>query len=219
VADEDKTAFVADLKDAVYCAFLAAFAQGLNLIARASDDEGWGVKLHECIHIWRAGCIIRAAHIADLLQPLLERHAGCTNVLALQPVADEIRRTAPALKRVVARGVEWDAHMFVRGDLSPSLDTDGRFDNSPTLSATLEYIKYCAGPHLPTQFMEAQLDYFGAHSFDDKSEPAGEVKKGSSAHYLFNSTAKCTQVKPTSSGSLRKVILMQYTSSTYNRVQ
>ena len=49
---------------------------------------------------------------------------------------------------------------------------------SPALSASLEYFKYCAGKHLPSQFMEAELDYFGAHSYDLKSEGDGEVKKG-----------------------------------------
>lgn len=49
---------------------------------------------------------------------------------------------------------------------------------SPALSASLEYLKYCAGKHLPSQFMEAELDYFGAHSYDLKSEGDGEVKKG-----------------------------------------
>lgn len=50
----------------------------------------------------------------------------------------------------------------------------------PALSASLEYFKYCAGKHLPSMLMEAQLDYFGAHSYDLKSEGAGEVKKGKS---------------------------------------
>lgn len=49
---------------------------------------------------------------------------------------------------------------------------------SPAMSASMEYVKYCGGKHLPTQFMEGELDYFGAHSFDLKSEGAGEVKKG-----------------------------------------
>lgn len=42
----------------------------------------------------------------------------------------------------------------------------------------MEYLKYCGGKQLPTQFMEAQLDYFGAHSYDKKCEGPGEVKKG-----------------------------------------
>ena len=48
----------------------------------------------------------------------------------------------------------------------------------PTLSASLEYLKYCGGKHLPSQLMEAELDSFGAHSYDLKSDGDGEVKKG-----------------------------------------
>jgi 6-phosphogluconate dehydrogenase len=111
LSDADKAAFLEDMRLATYCAFLASFAQGLNLIARASKDEGWKVRLADCIRIWREGCIIRAEHIADLLQPALEQAPDCTNVLTLEPLAREIRKAFPALKRVVQHGVEWDAHM------------------------------------------------------------------------------------------------------------
>lgn len=110
-----RDAFLEDLRLAVYCACLASFIQGLNLIARASEDEGWDVDLSSCIRIWREGCIIRSEYIADLLQPLLaeqrKEQRKVTNVLALKPVGEEIRRTFPALKRVVASALEWNAHM------------------------------------------------------------------------------------------------------------
>ncbi|EMD35243.1 hypothetical protein CERSUDRAFT_106675 [Gelatoporia subvermispora B] len=154
-----RTGFVENLRLAVYCACLASFAQGLNLIARASNDEGWGVDLASCLRIWREGCIIRSEYIADLLQPVLEQERGVTNILTLKPVGEEIRRTLPHLRKVVGLAYEWNAHI-------------------PTLSASVEYFKYCAGKHLPSQFMEAELDYFGAHNYDLKSEGAGEVKKG-----------------------------------------
>ncbi|EPQ54339.1 6-phosphogluconate dehydrogenase, decarboxylating [Gloeophyllum trabeum ATCC 11539] len=159
ISDDEKKAFVEDLRLAVYCATLASFAQGMNLIARASDDEEWNVDLSKCIQIWREGCIIRSEYIADLLQPLYEKEPAVRNTLTLGPVADEIKRTFPALQRVVKRALEWNAHI-------------------PSISASLEYFKYCAGLHLPTQFMEAELDYFGAHSFDLKEEGPGDVKKG-----------------------------------------
>ncbi|TFK87130.1 hypothetical protein K466DRAFT_599743 [Polyporus arcularius HHB13444] len=66
------------------------------------------------------------------------------NVLTLQPLAEEIKRTVPHLRKVVQHALEWNAHI-------------------PALSASLEYFKYCAGKHLPSQFMEAELDYFGAY--------------------------------------------------------
>jgi 6-phosphogluconate dehydrogenase len=62
----------------------------------------------------------------------------------------------------------------------PSQPMDGSRtdDDRPSLSATTEYLKYSGGRQLPTQFMEAQLDYFGAHSYDLKCEGPGSVKKG-----------------------------------------
>ncbi|KZT19136.1 6-phosphogluconate dehydrogenase C-terminal domain-like protein [Neolentinus lepideus HHB14362 ss-1] len=159
LSDDEKTAFVGDLRLAVYCATLASFAQGMNLIARASKDEEWNVNLSKCVQIWREGCIIRSEYIADLLQPLFEKDPEVMNILTLKPVAEEVKRTFPALQRVVQKALEWNAHV-------------------PSISASLEYFKYCAGLHLPTQFMEAELDYFGAHSFDLKEEGPGDVKKG-----------------------------------------
>ncbi|KAJ2969986.1 hypothetical protein NUW54_g12835 [Trametes sanguinea] len=123
------------------------------------SDEGWGVNLAECIQIWREGCIIRSEYIADLLQAAYEKEGGVMNTLTLEAVGDEIKRTIPHLLKVVKYGLEWNAHI-------------------PTLSASLEYFKYCGGKHLPSQFMEAELDYFGAHNYELKSEGDGEVKKG-----------------------------------------
>ena len=111
VEDKFKAEFIEDLRLAVYCACLASFTQGLNLIARASTDEGWNVSLASCIRIWREGCIIRSEYIADLFQPLLEKEPGTRNMLTLQPVADEIKRTIPHLRKVVHYGLEWNAHV------------------------------------------------------------------------------------------------------------
>ena len=109
--EEARAEFIEDLRLAAYCAMLASFSQGLNLIARASADEGWNVRLGECIQIWREGCIIRSEYIADLLQPALESSPGVRNVLTLGALGEEIRRTVPHLRKVVERGLEWNAHM------------------------------------------------------------------------------------------------------------
>ena len=71
----------------------------------------------------------------------------------------ELKSNFSALKRVVAMGVETSAII-------------------PSMSATLEFLKFSVNTILPTQFYEAQLDYFGKHMFDLKSEPAGEPVTG-----------------------------------------
>jgi 6-phosphogluconate dehydrogenase len=60
-----------DLRLALHATFIASFAQGLNLIARASEDENWNVKLASCIRIWREGCIIRAEGLADVVSSMV----------------------------------------------------------------------------------------------------------------------------------------------------
>lgn len=142
------------IRRAVYCAFLASYCQGLELIARASLDENWGIDLGECVRIWRAGCIIQSEYIADLLQPALSGQKHITNMKHIQQVSTELQQNYIALKDVVIKGTETDHYL-------------------PALSATLEYIKYIGGTKLPTQFMEAEMDYFGAHSYD-KPGKAGE---------------------------------------------
>lgn len=167
VTVEDKAAFIETLRKAVYASVLCSFTQGLELIARASREENWNVSLGTCISIWRNGCIIRSDHISDLLQPPLSSSPDLPimNLKLIEEVGVDLHQNYPALKEIVAKGVEWDAYV-------------------PSLSASLEYLKYCGAKALPTQFMEAQMDFFGAHSFDRwgvEGEDPGRAGKG--AHH------------------------------------
>lgn len=111
------------LRKAVYCAFLASYCQGLELIARASQDEGWNIDLSECIRIWRAGCIIQSEFIADLLEPPLKENKSLTNIKLDGSVGRELQCSYSALKEIVSRGIAADHYL-------------------PALTATLEYVKY-----------------------------------------------------------------------------
>ncbi|RPB01726.1 6-phosphogluconate dehydrogenase C-terminal domain-like protein [Choiromyces venosus 120613-1] len=160
--DDERVKVIEGIPMAVYCGFLCAFAQGMNLIARASKDEGWGVNIADCVKIWRAGCIVQSDEILDLILPVYGKDGGFMNLLLAESFAGELKKSIGSLKRTVANGLMWDTHI-------------------PAMSASLEYLKYCGGKHLPTQFMEAELDCFGAPRYDLKSEGSGEVKKG--AHH------------------------------------
>ena len=164
---EKTTEFIEALRGAVYVSFLACFAQGCQLIAVTSREKHWHIRMSEVIRIWRHGCIIQSDFIADLLQPIFaneekSRDEPLENILLSKTVAAEIEKYYSSLKTVVLTAIEHGAHV-------------------PALSATLEYFKYMSSADLPTQFMEAQLDYFGAHAYDLKSEHAMEIKKG--AHH------------------------------------
>jgi 6-phosphogluconate dehydrogenase len=149
-----KEAMLEKLRKAVYCSFLSSFCQGLELISRASEDEGWNIDLGNCIQIWRAGCIIQSDYIADLLQPPLSGKTSMSNMKSIDAVSTELHNSFDALKDIVIEGTKTDQYL-------------------PAISATLDYLKYAGGLALPTKFMEAQMDYFGAHSYN-KPGVAGE---------------------------------------------
>lgn len=121
----DVKASIEDLRLAVYTASLASFVQGISVIDRANRQHGWDINYSNVLQIWRAGCIIRADYIADVLSPILsasgERRS--MNLLTEPRIAAELQKGWAALKRVVSCAISAD---FV----------------VPTLSSTLEYLKY-----------------------------------------------------------------------------
>lgn len=158
---DDTQKILENLRRAVYSTFLSSFCQGLELIARASEDEGWNINLANCIQIWRAGCIIQSDHIADILQPPLSK-TKTFNMKFIDAVSHELHDNFNALKEIVIQGTQSDQYM-------------------PAISATLDYLKYEGGLVLPTKFMEAQMDYFGAHCYNKpgvEGEDPGPVMKG-----------------------------------------
>lgn len=164
----ERTVFLETLRMAVYTACLAAYCQGMIIIDKADHEKHFNVDYSELLQVWHAGCIIQADYISqNLLTPIYANRkskASVTNPLYEPSVADDLKRGFPALKKVVAKGVEGD-HVI------------------PALSATLEYLKYQTSTELPANFYEAQLDYFGKHMYDVKGDDA-EGKPETGKHHF-----------------------------------
>jgi 6-phosphogluconate dehydrogenase len=122
-ADKDK--FVEDLKIATYIASLASYIQGINVIEQADRENKWSIDYAAVLQIWRAGCIIQADHLAEMLEPIFAQYQkkDTMNLLFEPVVAKELEEGLPSLRTVVGKAVEGD-HIV------------------PALSASLEYIKY-----------------------------------------------------------------------------
>lgn len=160
--DVDRKQFLDALNGATYAAFLASFVQGLHILARASEENDWNIDFRDVLKVWRAGCIIRSNAIADLLDDVYrsEEHDS-SNLLGHSKIGAEFARTYSALKKVVLSATEADL-------------------NVPALSASLEYYKVSGSTDLPPMsFEEAELDYFGEHMFDLKTEEPGKPVTGS----------------------------------------
>ncbi|PKS08545.1 hypothetical protein jhhlp_004931 [Lomentospora prolificans] len=159
--DVDKGQFLEKLRDAVYASFLESFIQGLHTLAKADEETGWNLNFRDILQVWRAGCIIRSNALVDVLDEVYaSRDCDKKNLLGHPKIGAEFQRTYPGFKQVVAKSIEADLYV-------------------PSLSASLEYLKYSSGTDLPPSFEEAELDYFGQHMFDLKTEDAGKPVTGS----------------------------------------
>ena len=158
----DRKTFLEDLRLAVYAACLAAYVQGMNVIDKADHAYNFHVDYYQLLQVWRAGCIIQSDYISELLLPICKGWANTVdkNLLFEPAVANELKNSFSSLKRVVLKATEQDHPI-------------------PSLSASLEYLKYQTTTDLPTSFYEAELDYFGKRMFDQKGDdPEGKPDTG-----------------------------------------
>lgn len=137
--------FIQDLEDALYFSFLIAYAQGLSLLAKASVDYKFDIPLPSVVQIWKGGCIIRSSLLyqfdkAYADNPILE------NVLLHPTIAEVIKSKEGAARRIVAAAI--NAKIPVGG-----------------MSSALAYFDAYCSERLPTNLIQAQRDFFGAHTY------------------------------------------------------
>ncbi|MDW8847219.1 NADP-dependent phosphogluconate dehydrogenase [Erwinia sp. MMLR14_017] len=141
----DKTEFVEKVRRALYLGKIVSYAQGFSQLKAASDENNWDLHYGEIAKIFRAGCIIRA----QFLQKITDAYADDANIanLLLAPyfknIADEYQQ---ALRDVVAYAVQ------------NGIPT-------PTFSAAIAYYDSYRSAVLPANLIQAQRDYFGAHTY------------------------------------------------------
>ena len=123
---------------------IAAYAQGFTMIQAASAEYEWDVPLGDVARIWRAGCIIRSAMLDDMAAALT-REPG-TNLMFLEPFSDRMREHHDCLRRVVAVAAR-HGHPV------------------PALSAALAYFDLMRTARGTANMIQAQRDFFGAHTF------------------------------------------------------
>jgi len=121
----DKAGFIETLRIAVYTACLAAYVQGINVIEAADKKYQWSIDYAVVWQIWRAGCIIQADGIAEIIKPIMQAHheRDSMNLLFEPAFAKPLKEGYASLKKVVLASAAAD-HIV------------------PSLSASLEYIKY-----------------------------------------------------------------------------
>ena len=150
----DLTVTLDDVEQALYASKIISYAQGFRLMRAASEEHGWDLEPGSIASIWRAGCIIRAAFLDDITAAYL-RDPGLPDLSEDEFFANALREAENGWRNVVAGA----AHAGVP---------------VPAYASALSYFNAMRSARLPADLIQAQRDYFGAHTFERVDRPRGE---------------------------------------------
>jgi len=150
----DKKAFIADLEKALYASKLVSYAQGYVLMQAAAKEFGWDLNYGGIALMWRGGCIIRSAFLGKIKEAF-DKNPGLSNLLLDPFFKQKIEDAQASWRRVISTAV-------LNGIWVPALST------------ALEYFDGFRNDRLPANLLQAQRDYFGAHTYERIDKPRGE---------------------------------------------
>lgn len=143
--DIDREKFFPLLHDALYFASICSYAQGLAMITTASEELKMDIPLSEVVKVWRGGCIIRSAMLG-IFRECYDDQKDLKNLLLNPNIASILQAKLPAVQQVI------------------SLAAGNNF-TAPGLMAAFNYFNAYRRKLLPTNLVQAQRDYFGAHTY------------------------------------------------------
>jgi 6-phosphogluconate dehydrogenase len=150
----DKQAFLADIEKALYASKLVSYAQGFTLMQAAADEFKWDLKYGSIALLWRGGCIIRSAFLGKIKEAF-DKNPKLSNLLLDPFFKGKIEASQDAWRRVISTAVLNGIWM-------------------PVCSSALNYFDGFRNSRLPANLLQAQRDYFGAHTYERVDKPRGE---------------------------------------------
>ena len=152
--DGDREAFVEDVRQALYAAKICSYAQGYQLLHLAAVEYGWDLNYGSIALMWRGGCIIRAQFLGRIKEAF-DADPTLANLLLAPYFSEQIENAQAAWRRIVATAVTLGVPV-------------------PTFSSALAYYDGYRSERLPANLLQAQRDYFGAHTYERIDKPRGE---------------------------------------------
>ena len=150
----ERTAMVANVRQALYASKIVSYAQGFDLMRTMGTRRGWTLDLGGIAGIWRGGCIIRARFLNHITQAYRE-DPGLSNLMLAAFFRDALNASQSAWRDVVATAVRAGIPV-------------------PAMSASLAYFDAFRSARLPANLLQAQRDFFGAHTYERTDRAAGE---------------------------------------------
>lgn len=141
----DKEELIQAVHDALYCSKIVSYAQGMAVLKAASEKWNWDLKLDSIASLWRGGCIIRAQFLSEIMRAY-RSNPTLSNLLLDAGIIDQLASRLPNWRKVVSKAVE---------------------NGVPVLafSSGLSYYDSYRTQNLPQNLVQAQRDFFGAHTY------------------------------------------------------
>ena len=150
----DKDAFINDLRRALYASKIVSYAQGYQLMRAAAAEYKWNLNYGGVALMWRGGCIIRSVFLGKI-KDAFDKNPDLDNLLLDPFFKDAVEKTQPSWRRVVTAAIQLGIP-------------------APAMTSALAYYDGYRHERLPANLLQAQRDYFGAHTYERVDKPRGE---------------------------------------------
>jgi len=150
----DKKKMIDDLRKALYASKIVSYAQGYQLMRAAAKEYGWNLNYGGIALMWRGGCIIRSVFLGKI-KDAFKKNPELANLLLDPFFKSAVKKAQFSWRRVVRAAVDMGIPM-------------------PTISTALAYFDGYRAERLPANLLQAQRDYFGAHTYERIDKPRGE---------------------------------------------
>jgi len=150
----DRAKLIEAVRDALYASKIISYAQGMVQLGKASELYNWNLNFEDIASIWRGGCIIRARFLNHITEAY-KKDPALKNLVLDPFFAEVLQRTQPNWRIAVQTAIEYGIAV-------------------PAFSAALSYFDSYRCARLPANLLQAQRDYFGAHTYERVDKPAGE---------------------------------------------
>ncbi|MFT4092410.1 MAG: decarboxylating NADP(+)-dependent phosphogluconate dehydrogenase [Niabella sp.] len=150
----DKKQFIDQLRDALFAAKVISYAQGYQMMRAAAKEYGWELNYGNIALMWRGGCIIRSRFLSNIKEAF-DKNPGLVNLLLDPYFAEKIQACQGGLRKVTATALLNGIPV-------------------PCLSAGINYYDGYRSERLPANLLQAQRDYFGAHTYERIDQPRGK---------------------------------------------
>jgi len=150
----DRAAFIEDIRQALYASKICSYAQGYQLMRAAAVEFGWNLNYGGVAMMWRGGCIIRSQFLGKIKEAFDHNHK-LVNLLLTPYFKTAVRKSQSAWRRTITKAVKMGIAV-------------------PAFSSALAFYDGYRSERLPANLLQAQRDYFGAHTYERVDRPRGE---------------------------------------------